>query len=94
MRRPEGNADLLQVFSIIGHSSHHSREEHHIKATFLPDSSRVLSARRQAPRGPLVPRAQALRRCGGGGLSASGWKMAGRAIGGDGCSAPPRSDRD
>lgn len=61
MRRSEGTTDLLQVFSIIGHVLHHSREERHIKVTFLPGSSRVLSTRHQAPRGPLVPRVQALR---------------------------------
>lgn len=52
MRRPEGTTDLFQEFSIVGHESHHSREEHHIKATLLLGSSRVRSARRQAPRVP------------------------------------------
>lgn len=44
MRRSEGTTDLLQEFSIIGHDSHHSREEHHIKATLLLGRSRVRSA--------------------------------------------------
>jgi hypothetical protein len=45
MRCPEGNTDLLQMVSIIGHKSHHSRDEHYIKTTFPLGSSRVLSAR-------------------------------------------------
>src|SRR5574337_895591 len=43
MCRPEGTTDLFQEFSIIGHGSHHSRDEHHIRATLLPRRSRVRS---------------------------------------------------
>lgn len=75
MRRPERNADLLQILSIIGHESHHSREKHHIKATLLLGGSRVQGVRPQAPR---VHRFRKCRRSGA--VMATDW--AGRRSGG------------